>query len=87
MPPTTENYEITHEIKFWTHEIPTRKNLRPMKYPVIKSWTHEIPTRKKFEPAKYPREKIWDPRIHKRKNFGSTKHPRRHDALHPRDPR
>ena len=79
MPPTTENYEITHKIKFWTHEIPTRKNLGPMKYPLIKSWTHERPTRKKLEPAKYPREKLWNPRIHKRKNFGSTKHPRRHD--------
>ena len=83
MPPTTENYEITHEIKFWTHEIPTRKNLGPMKYPLIKSWTHERPTRKKLEPAKYPREKIWNPRIHKIKNFGSTKHPRRHDDTTP----
>ena len=79
----TENYEITHKIKFWTRKIPTRKNLGPMKYPLIKSWTHEIPTRKKLEPAKYPREKIWDPRIHKRKNFGSTKHPRRHDSTRP----
>ena len=23
----------THERKFWTHEIPRRKNLRPTKYP------------------------------------------------------
>ena len=38
MQPTTENYEITHERKFWTHEIPTRKNLGPTKYPKEKIW-------------------------------------------------
>ena len=31
--PSTENYEITHERKSWTHEIPTRKYLEPTKYP------------------------------------------------------
>ena len=33
MRPTTENYEITHTRKFWTHKTPTRKNLGPTKYP------------------------------------------------------
>ena len=33
MPSTTKNYEITHERKFWTQEIPTRKNLKLTKYP------------------------------------------------------
>ena len=30
---TTENYEVTHEKKFWIHEILRRKNLGPTKYP------------------------------------------------------
>ena len=53
--PTNENHEITHGRKFWTHEIPTRKNLGLTKYPrenildprnthEKKFWTHEIPT-------------------------------------------
>ena len=42
----------THEKKFETRKIPTRK----------KFGTHEIPIRKYFEPTKYPREKIFDPR-------------------------
>ena len=65
MRPTTESYEITYERKFWTLEIPTRRNLGPTKYPrekVLdprnthekKLWTHEIPTRKYFGPTKYP---------------------------------
>ena len=41
----------THENKFQTYEISTRK----------KFWTHEIPKRKNFRPTKYPREKILDP--------------------------
>ena len=75
----TENKEVTHERKFRTHEIPTRKNLGPTKYPgesflgprnthEQKFWPHEIPTSR---------------------NFGLTKYPRRHDgamALNPRDP-
>ena len=27
------NYEIIHEKKNWTHEIPTRRNFGPTKYP------------------------------------------------------
>ena len=59
MRPTTENYEITHEGKFWTHEIPTRKSLEPMKCPgenildprnahEKKFWTQEIPTKARW---------------------------------------
>ena len=33
MRPTTENYEITRERKFCTHEIPTREYFVPTKYP------------------------------------------------------
>ena len=73
MRPKTENYEITHERKFWTHKISTRKSLGPTKHPrekkldtqnthMKKIETHEIPTRKNFEPTKYPREKILNPR-------------------------
>ena len=45
MRPTTENYEITNERKFWTHEIPSRKNFGPTKYPRENFRTHEIPTK------------------------------------------
>ena len=58
--------------KFWTYEIPTWKNLGPMKYPQEKSLdpqntrekklgTHEILTQKYFGPTKYPQEKISNP--------------------------
>ena len=70
---TTEIYKITHERKFWTHEIPKRKNPEPTKYSREKTLdprntheknfgTNEIPTRKYLGPTKYPREKILDPR-------------------------
>ena len=61
--------------KKWTHEILTRKNFRPTKYPqekisdpripTRKFWTHEIPTRKNFGPMN----------THE-KNSGPTKFPR-----------
>ena len=51
MRPETENYEITYERKFWTREIPTRKNLGPTN-------THK----KNLGPAKYQRKKTLDPR-------------------------
>ena len=77
MPPTTENYEISHERKSWTHEIPTRKCFRPTKYPLENIldprnnhekifWTHEIPMGKNFGPTKYLRKHdgTRDPRWH-----------------------
>ena len=51
IPPTNENYEITHERKFWTHEIPTEKIWNPRN-------THE----KNLNLTKYTREKIFVPR-------------------------
>ena len=45
--------------KYWTYEIPTRKNFGPTKYP----------REKIFEPTKYPREKISDSRNTHEKNF------------------
>ena len=59
MRPTTENYKITHERKFWSHkkkfrgqEIPTGKYFGPTSY--LK--------KKNLGPTKYPRENTWDPR-------------------------
>ena len=60
MRPATETYKITHERKFWTHEIPTRKNFGPTKHPRKKIWdtrniherifwTHEILTKARRE--------------------------------------
>ena len=73
-----------HEKKFWTHEIPTRKNFGLTKYPWEKIWTHEISTRKNFGLTNYPREKISDPRnTHKKKILD----PRRHGGTIARDPR
>ena len=88
MRPTTENYEITHKRKSWTHKIPTRKNFGPTKYPREKIWdprnthekkfeTHEIPTRKYFGPTKYPRQKILDPRNTHEKKFRTNEIPTR----------
>ena len=70
--PTTENYKIAHKRKFWTHKIPTRKNLGPTKYPqetILEPQntqeknfeTHEIPMRKNVGPTIYPRKNILDP--------------------------
>ena len=60
--PTTENYEITHTRKFWTHKTPMRKNLGPTKYPREKFLTHEIPTRAQctmvLDPRWYATHKI-----------------------------
>ena len=50
-------------IKFWTHEIPTRKNFWPTKF----SWE------KKFQPKKHSQQKkIRTHEIPTRKNFGLT---------------
>ena len=59
--------------KFWTHEIPTRKNLEHAKYArqIIlgprntnekKFGTYKTPTRKNLGPMKYRRANILDPR-------------------------
>ena len=80
MRPTTENYEITHERKFWTHKIPMRKNLGPKKHPceknlntpkihVKKFGIHEIPTRRYFRPTKSPLENILDLQTTHEKKF------------------
>ena len=58
--------------KYWTHEIPTRKNVGPTKHPrkklVLtkypqgkKFWTYKLPTRKILGLSKYPPEKLLDP--------------------------
>ena len=89
--PTTENDEITHERKFWTHEIPTRKNLGPAKYPRGKTLdprnTHE---KKICDPLNTHQKIFWTHEIPMRKIFGPTKYALTHDgtmALDPRDPR
>ena len=54
MRPATENHEIVHQRKFWTHE----KKLRTHKIPTRKNVTYKIPTRKNLGPTKYLRENI-----------------------------
>ena len=84
-----------YEKKFWTHKIPTRKNLEPTKFTQEKILNprnaheksfriHEITTRKNFGSTKYPREK----------RFGHTRcvpekilEPRKHDGTMARDSR
>ena len=58
-------------MKFWSHEIPTRKILDPRNTHEKKCWTHEIPERKNIGPTKYLREKM---------------DPQRHDGMVARDP-
>ena len=53
--PTNENYEITHERKFWTHEIPTEKIWNPRNTHEKISKSPKIQTLKNFRPTKYPR--------------------------------
>ena len=68
--------------KVWTHEIPTRKNFRPTKYPWEKMWDPRNTHEKKFSTHKIPT----------RKNYGLTK-AQWHDSTRParptmaRDPR
>ena len=94
------NYNITHEKKNWTHEIPMRKilvpqnsqkkiilNLRNTQEKEI--WTHEIQTRNKFGPTKYSQEEISNPRNRQEKKFCTQEIPHRHYgtmALDPRQP-
>ena len=49
------NSRNTHEKKFATYEISTRKNWDPCNTLDKKFGTHEIPTRKNLKPTKYPR--------------------------------
>ena len=78
---TSENYKIAHKTKFWTHKIPTRKNLGPTKYlqeKIVDPWsthkkkfeTHE----KKLEPTKYRWKKIGTHETPIRKKLGPTKY-------------
>ena len=73
-----------HEKTFRTHEIPTRKNLGPTKYPREKISdprntqgkkfeTHEIPTTKIRDPQNTHRKIFWTHEIPTRKIFRPTK--------------
>ena len=73
MRPTTENFEIPTRKKIWTHEIRTRKNFGPIKYPREKNLGARNTMRKKFQPTKYPREKILNPRNIHEKTFWTHK--------------
>ena len=71
------NQEFSHEKIFWAHEIPTRKNFGPTKYPREKIWTDEGNTHeKKFRTRKIPT----------RLSFGPTKYPQRQDGTISLDP-
>ena len=82
----------THEKKFCTHEIPTRKNFGPTKYPREKT----LDTRNTHKTRNTPENIFWTHEIPTRKYFGPTKYPRKHFgarhtdegtmALNPRDP-
>ena len=73
------NNEIRHEQKYWTHKIPTRKKIGPMKYSREKIlypgnnhekniWSHKITMKKNFRPTKCPPEKTLDQQTtHKKK--------------------
>ena len=83
MRPATENYEILKIFgeKFWTHEIPTRRNLEstrknpgPTKHPGEKNLDSRNTHEKKFETRKIPT----------RKNLGPTKYPSE-NILNPRN--
>ena len=65
MRPTTEN-----------HDMPTRKNIGPTKYPREKTLDQLNTRKKKFETHEIP----------KKKNFGPTKYPQRHDGAMAIDP-
>ena len=78
MQQTPENYKIAHERKFWSCEIPTRKNLGPTKYPQEeigdprntheeKSETHKIPTQKNQDPQNMHQKKLRIRKIRTRK--------------------
>ena len=46
------NHIISHNKNNWTHKIPMRKNVGPMKHPQEKYFNTENTTRKKFGPTK-----------------------------------
>ena len=83
----------TQEKKFWTYDIPKRKNFGPTNDPIEnildprntqekKFWSHEIATRKIFGHAKNPREKILDPRNSHEKKIGPFKARLHYDTGH-----
>ena len=53
----------SHEKKIWTHEIPTKNNFRPTKYPGEEIWN----------PRNTCEKKHWTHEISTRKNYGTTK--------------
>ena len=67
------NLEISHDQKYWTHEIPTRKNFGPTSYPQEKILD---PREKILDPRHTHEEKFWTHKIPTRKKFGPTKYPR-----------
>ena len=95
------NNEIRREQKYWTHKIPTRKKIGPMKYSREKIlypgnnhekniWSHKITMKKNFRPTKCPPEKTLDPNCPQEKYIEPTKYLLRHDstmALYPEEPR
>ena len=57
--PTNENYEITHERKFWTHEIRTEKIWNPQNTHEKIFKSHKIHTWKKFSSHEIPSKAGW----------------------------
>ena len=55
--------------KYWTYEIPTRKNFGPTKYPRENIWTHKTTTRKNMDPRNTYEKKFWTHEIPTGKNF------------------
>ena len=64
--PTTKSYNISTEKKFWTPEIPMRKNFGPTKYPGEKNFRQNTCNKKNSQ------EKTLHSRNTHDKKFGTT---------------
>ena len=63
--------------KYWTYEIPTRKNFGPTKYPRENIWTHKTTTRKNMDPRNTHGKNFLNPRNTHEKKFQTHETPTR----------
>ena len=79
------NHEISHDQKYWTHEIPRRKNFGPNSYPQKEVLDPRNTQEKNFEPTSYPRGKLLDPQNTNEKKLDGTM-ARWHNGTRPKGP-
>ena len=76
------NPQNSHEKKLGTHEIPTRKKLRPTKYPLKKLGSHKLPTTKTEDPRNTHEKKLMIHELPTKARWHDGTRPTRHTMAH-----